>query len=197
MSRAWKQLPTHLPGWDTYNAHYASLTPTRKNPFKRKRLRHQRSRRAYPKPNPESVSLTDFRPRHAEKLLLVESPKLTARSLWRRTGGHWECVCADPAIEWMKRVRHPHVVKEWLSRNHYPFRWLTPSMKTDCATKSHQQSEECPAEAYTGFCPSVSPENNTAPSLNSTATATVRPDVPVGGGLERNGTKASPLNAPA
>jgi hypothetical protein len=194
MSRKWKSLPTHLPGWEGYRTRFDAskrkLKPNRHRPRRnRSRLRKHRPYPAEPIPQPRKApGFTIPKTRITFKLLRIFSSIASHDSTWRCLRGHWHCVQADPPIEWFTRVNHPKVVEQWLRQNHFSWQWLA-------ADKIQPESK--PAEAYPPSQASVPSGNNTQGFVNHNMSQTLRPEVQVTAMLERNGvTTSSPLNTP-
>jgi hypothetical protein len=125
MSRQWKKLPTHLPGWN-YNISERTdgiERKRKKKKFKSRSIRqkiHQSFRS--PKSNPSKpFSSSSVK----EWILRISNDKVTLLSHWIRIQGSWRCIGADPQIEWFTRCS-AQTVNHWLFANHFSKQWLRP-----------------------------------------------------------------------
>jgi hypothetical protein len=202
MSRAWKPLPTHLPGWNGRGRPAEDKFHTRRELKRRKKSLKFKSKggvRYAPKPAlPRTKPSTPFRHTSTcpdqERILYVQDPNTTAyfMSRWRRTRGSWRCLLSDPPFGWFCGVLHPQTAYDYLLRHHFSFHW-SKSYPVCAAHTVSSQTEESPAVAYPLKYAGASSDVNTASSLK-----TPSPTVEATVGLERNGiTISSPLNRPA
>ena len=162
MSRAWKPLPTHLPGWNRYSIPdytRAQKPPKRKNRTANKKRGFWRK----PKPVQRTVTKVPFPSNHTStltKILRVWGPKGGVDCLWKRERGHWRCISATEPLAWFTRVNCPDTIADWLHRQKLQYRWLSLSM---------QGSAPNPPAGLT--CPSGHPETGkpTSPLSQSAA----------------------------
>lgn len=165
MSRAWKPLPTHLPGWNAYQPEY----PKKKETRKQKRLRFRAKKRSRFSAR-KSFPRADTQPQHPlpdlARTMIAELPTGNAQAKWWRKHGTWKCVAAESPIDWFTRLRHPEQAYQWLMSHHIPFHWI-PIQKGGTAPETPPQNR--PAEAYTPSKASApSGDNTTAPVTGST-----------------------------
>lgn len=175
MSRKWKPLPTHLPGWGWEKSLHSTGNEISKRKRKRlkkkqkwlqyQKIRYFKSEHPEPKPakkpTPKTSSLT--------KVLRIELPNPFVGdgillSEWHRTHGKWSCTKADATVDWFTRVRHPEVVLKWMKDHHYFYTWLNAKLAGTAVTPP---AEDRPAEAYPPLPASAPQGENTVPSLNT------------------------------
>ena len=195
MSRQWKSLPTHLPGWHLADRSSGMSRRARKRFKKRRKFLSRISKPTYSFPRPSGPRPSP-KPKPSKPITLflrVEMPSGPAFSAWRRTAGRWRCTNADPAVEWFLRVLHVQCVEDWVRLHHFSYKWL----KTIPGITANPMPEAVPAEAYP-------PLQASAPQGDNTGTPS--PIAPrcgaVPAGLERTGlimpcrliVEGSPLN---
>jgi len=177
MSRAWKPLPTHLPGW-----HQAERSEPIPESWWKKRSkgkhksrssvsRGRLSRKSKPIHSPFAPHTTPI----LKKVLHVEGQGVSAYCLFKREHGHWKCLAAGGPFEWFTRVHDMATIGDWLKRQHYEFHWIafTPDTAYNCPAGPAQGAgaETCPA----------APPSSVIPPTHA------GPDGSVSGGLAQNG----------
>lgn len=186
MSRKWKALPTHLPGWGREYESFldAHLYARSKRKSKsRKRLRFRGSRSRVSRCNESKPA----KPSHPllYKTLRIQLETGVVGACFLRRDSKWRCIKAAPAIAWFTRASIQSI-ENWIRLKKYPFQWVNPT--TDAAA-SIIASDEHPSGYY---C------RNGAVDKQTQSVAHVRPDAPVSNGPEQNGViTSSLLNASA
>lgn len=130
MSRQWKSLPTHLPGWHLADRSSGMSRRARKRFKKRRKFLSRISKPTYSFPRPSGPRPSP-KPKPSKPITLflrVEMPSGPAFSAWRRTAGRWRCTNADPAVEWFLRVLHVQCVEDWVRLHHFCTNGSKPSL---------------------------------------------------------------------
>lgn len=189
MSRNWKSLPTHLPGWYGYKPDVGEAFPEPKS--RKLRLKIKASRRSFhekrrkkklkrlhhcpfPEPNIPTVKPSKWT-ENSVRILLITGPNFHAKSTWRCKNHRWTCIKTDPPLDWFKQVVNPEIINSWVFRNNYEKCWLKASPDGTVNTPSENRLA-CPNPAQNTSVPSGS---NTTTSLNVSRTETLSPDASV------------------
>lgn len=136
MSRKWKPLPTHLPGWGQYREAYLAPDeiPLYRNHKKKRFNRKHKPHKPYPKPDKvlTRVAFNASASNDLRKILRISGNDLNCDCLFLRHSGKWKCVESPPELDWFPRVE-VGIIKIWLERNHYEFHWLSVPKPQDAA----------------------------------------------------------------
>lgn len=188
MSRKWKPLPTHLPGWGLYREQWQpprpefnSFVQAKKRARKRRNIQKRNSwaRRQHGEQRSKNrTHPTPVRRPDTEQLLWVNAsngtPPFCAGAVFQRRSGVWRCTEAAPIIEWMTRVQNPPVILNWLKAKEFSYEWVKPmpeTRKEPPSGSTPRQAEQAPARQPI----STSPPHSEASIAQ------------VSGGLEQNG----------
>ena len=177
MSRQWKALPTHLPGWNKSDR----SDPIPKSWWKKRAKRKNRSRHSNPrgklsrKSKPQSTPFAARASRELKKVLHIQRPGVSAFCLFKRENNHWRCLVAPTPFDWFLRVHDMDLIGSWLRRQHYEFHWIPFTPDTAYNSLAGQAQ---------GAVPEIRPA---APPSSVIPPTHAGPDGSVSGGLEQNG----------
>jgi len=177
------------------NGYYHSLTGRDYSAPKRKKSRRIKHRSARPKFT--QVKAAPKQLPAAARWLVVQIDNAFSTSVFVRSANSqsWRCTGSDhPATQWFTGVLHMQVINDWISRHHYPFRWLSTN---PVRTAQNQRTEHTPAEAFPPSQASQESSPNTGASLNQNPTGVSMPGALPACGLAQTGVTTSLLLNPS
>jgi len=124
MSRKWKPLPTHLPGW-----HQSGYSPDLQPKQRNVRLRKAKPHRKFKNPQPTK-----------HLVLAITTREGIHHSNWSRLRGTWHCTRSQDPYHWFTSAS-PHAVSHYLNQHSISYQWLSPH---------HQNAELSPIRSNHG-----------------------------------------------
>ena len=176
---------------DRASGDYHSLTGRDYSAYKRK-ARH-RSKRHSSRPQLTQVKAASKPLPPAARWLVVQIGDVFATSVFVRsaTANSWRCTGSDhPDTRWFTGVLHMQVINDWITRHHYPFRWLSTN---PVRTAQKERTEHTPAEAYPPSQASPESSPNTGVSLNPNPSGVSMPGALPASRLAQTGVTTSLL----
>ncbi len=170
MSRKWKPLPTHLPGWHRNASPLYEAKPKARNV----RLRKPHRKFKNPKPTKHLVLA----------ITLLANPSIH-HSYWSRLRGTWHCTRSQYPFHWFTSAS-PKAVSHYLNQHSISYQWLSPHLQT--AELSPAPCSQTTTSSDVGNTPASAVRSNVNKNKNPhTLTALLRGSVD---SLERNGDES-------
>jgi hypothetical protein len=171
VSRKWKPLPTHLPGWTRYHGPVAKPPSRRAGNRKKRAFKHALKRRL--RRLKTSFQIKACHKKAATRYLHL--PKLMASATFVRANNqkHWKCAHVSlPSLAWFARAT-TQAIHAWLVHQRHPFYWsISPISPIPTARIS---TGTRPASGYPGTDTPANGSNHGASSDSNTGSQNHKP----------------------
>ena len=129
MSRKWKPLPTHLPGWHRNDSAFNSFESKTAKAVRNFKL--SRKKRQQEKQNRRRKRISNGNVPPIKRLILAITNKDGSihHSHWSKLGGTWHCLRSEEPYRWFS-VSCPVKVATYLHDESISFQWLSPHLQS-------------------------------------------------------------------